>query len=1415
MRRRGSVAVAVVLGSLALLAGGLVAPVAGAAGPLCFGREATILGTPAGETLTGTPGPDVIIGLGGDDVIYGLGGADRICGGDGNDTIDGGPGNDRIQGGPGNDSLIGGLGRDVLKGGPGNDNLNGGAGDDILGGGPGDDTLKGGPGNDNLKGGAGNDFLFGEGGNDNLNGNLGTDQVNGGPDRDTCFGETRFACELPPIYYPPAPTGGRPRAESVIFFTADGMRPDLMMRYADEGAMPTYEALMDAGVVGANGLVQAFPPNTGVGWYTLATGAYPGENGSTNNTFFRTGDTFNNRTAAFSAGVLQADTIAEAAARDGLKVVSMEWSGGSRTATATVGPVVDYRNFYSNRGLWTNYDVPGQPAGATAFGVQYQRLALADAAGWSNVPASYTTAKEGTFDLGSYTSGGSSVIANDMYDFYVYDSTNDAAINYDHVLIVPNAAAKDGSQAVANLMRGDWADVKVLLAIPAGKTAGFYVKSLMFAPDLSQFSLFFTSVARAVATCNGCGYVGDFEDDLNRFFPSSTAADYAIFESGLVDAATYVEQGLMWSNAHWAYLHYILGTAPVPKVGGGTVTGIGYQPDLLLLGEPTTDEFSHMFLGLSTPSVNGVANPYYNNYYSYGQLISPATADGFIRQAYTEADETLALGRELMGLDATVFASSDHGFGSQWLAVNAGRVLRDAGLQQNGDGSEVFSNCREGTGAGTVNLAKACWAGGTAQIYVNTTLPGGTTYEQVRTAIVNAFQNLTDPAHPGAQVVLRIMKKEELRNVDGSDSLHPNRSGDVVVVLNPPYQFDAATLGQTIAFSQFFGQHGYLPETVDLADNVNMHGVFVASGPGIRHQAPVAGVRAVDLAPTISFLLDMPGPLNARGAILTDLFPEPTRWKQATVLTLSDFHGQLTPLSQTADTFSSPTYSIGGAAYLKQWLDLYRAEAPNGSITVTAGDAVGASPPISNFFGDLPTIDAFNLMGISADTLGNHNFDRGSAYLRNTLIPEADFPYLAANVVFNPGGTLPDEWEASQLFVLDGIPLGVIGYTLPELATLIFPGYLDPFMVTNPATAINQQAAQLSLTGAAAVIAVGHMGGDGTSVTAPTGALPTLATQLNGVDALVGGHTHAQYMTTVNGILVNENPNSGTRFSRIRLVVDMVAGSTVYVTGDFHKPWNIGVTPDPTIQTLIDSLNAALAPIMNTVIGTATKAIPRADQCGRFDGRTCESLIGDVVADAMRLTYGTDFALTNSGGLRADLTCPTPDVLGDFCPVYAAPPYLITRGQNLAVLPFGNVAFTVTINGAELKAMLENGVSSMPAANGRFPQVSGLCFTYDITQPVGSRVLSAVRQAANGSCTGGAIDLTAASTYTIAQNDYTASGGDGYPNVYARGTTQGILDQVLADYITANSPISPKVLAAPNGRINCVGAACPVLVPSP
>ena len=120
--------------------------------------------------------------------------------------------------------------------------------------------------------------------------------------------------------------------------------------------------------------------------------------------------------------------------------------------------------------------------------------------------------------------------------------------------------------------------------------------------------------------------------------------------------------------------------------------------------------------------------------------------------------------------------------------------------------------------------------------------------------------------------IAAVLTKDQLANVDGSNSLNPTRSGDVVVVAQPPYQFDASTPGKVIAPSGFFGQHGYLPDLVDLGHNVDMHATFIAAGPGIRtiHEQ-IPSVQAVDLAPTIADLLGISAPANTQGHTLSSI----------------------------------------------------------------------------------------------------------------------------------------------------------------------------------------------------------------------------------------------------------------------------------------------------------------------------------------------------------------------------------------------------------------------------------------------------------------------------------------------------------------------------------------------------------------
>jgi 2',3'-cyclic-nucleotide 2'-phosphodiesterase (5'-nucleotidase family) len=452
------------------------------------------------------------------------------------------------------------------------------------------------------------------------------------------------------------------------------------------------------------------------------------------------------------------------------------------------------------------------------------------------------------------------------------------------------------------------------------------------------------------------------------------------------------------------------------------------------------------------------------------------------------------------------------------------------------------------------------------------------------------------------------------------------------------------------------------------------------------------------------------------------------------------------------------------------------------------------------------------MMGIDFNTFGNHNFDRGVEHLQQMIDiagapagvqPGEPYRYVVANIKnlkSNLVGVDPFAWAH-----VAGLKIAVIGAINEETPTLVKPGSFGTTEITDAAAAINKRADVARKADADIVIVLTHKGvrgfnSDGT----PFGELIDLANAVKGVDVIFGDHTDVQYTGMHNGVLVVEARSKGVSYSRTQVTVK--DGEVASKSSQFIVPTAALVTPDPDIAALIDGYRAQLAPVLGTVIGSSNVEVLRSDSCGQSAGRTCESLVGNVTTDALRTTYGTDFAITNSGGLRAALTCPAAGA-GAFCPTGSTtPPFPITRGAVLGVLPFGNVSVTLNVTGAEIKAFLENGVSRMPAVDGRYPQVSGLCFTYDINQPAGSRVTSIVRQSATGSCTTEGVLPT--STYTLTTNDFMASGGDGYPVVASRATTRNIMDADLADYVATNSPLNPSI----QGRIVCTSSGvvlCP------
>jgi 2',3'-cyclic-nucleotide 2'-phosphodiesterase (5'-nucleotidase family) len=1189
----------------------------------------------------------------------------------------------------------------------------------------------------------------------------------------------------------------------VIFFVSDGMRQDLAEDYASQGILPAMAKLLRAGAKADDyGLLTQAPPNTGAGWYSLATGAWSGVHGSTNNTFAINGQAMSSRVAAFDAGVLQAETLAQSAERGGKKVIQFEWAGGRNASIS--GPTVDYMTFHSGRGVATNYISPDDNAAFVAsFGLQFDHpagfagqapfagAAPTGASGWTNVPASYSPAKEmrlRVIDFGVDKYG---------LNAYIFDATNDSRVNYDKVLF---STTKDAANAVATLRKGEWGDVKVTIngGALAGLTAGFLVKVEELNADLSKVRLFHTSVSRAIASWptwpGEPGFTGDFAEYLAQTFPTATASDFAILEAGIVSEETYVQQGLYWETGHYPMLKYIFSR---------------YQPDLAMVGYPTTDEFQHQFLGLVIPTLpNGAPNPAYDDVQVNG------TPDGrvlqrtnFLKRAYRGADATLALVQGLMPVKTSTFVSSDHGFAPQFLAIDASKVLVDLGLLSR----PQTSNCRPATGE-TIGKAKACWAGGTVQIYLNLAGrdPAGGGLQQVATTdeaatvaqIKAAFLALSDPndwngdGQPeGWMMIDRAYTKAEARYIPNganstADMASPTRTGDLVVFSYPPYQFDAATPGTLVARSAFFGQHGYVPDVQNLAASVNMRATFIAGGGDVLPNTILSGLRTIDLAPTIAYLLNIPAPQHSQGVVRLDMIRGGEARTLVPIIALTDFHGQLDATSMTMD---GRNVSVGGASQLATLFDQEAAQFPGSSFLFASGDNVGASPANSGLLQDMPAIDVENAWGLDATAYGNHEFDYGVSRLQAHQA-RANFPFLGANIVDANTGLNPDWVQGTHIFDFNGLRIGVIGIDVKTTPELVSAGATAGLLFLDEAETIRAESQKLSQQGVKIQVVLIHEGTatgtntvDGTPGVPWQGPIVTIAESLQdtGVDLILAGHTHRVSNLKVGRITVAEGLNAGASYSVVQMLIH---GQDVeWVGAATRVAKNLGVAQRADVKSIVDDANARTAVLRNQVIGSQQFDIRRAPT------RLFESAMGNMVADAMRLKYpGVDGAYTNSGGLRQDLNCAPPSAGEQNCQ--------ITWGEMFSVLPFGNRSVILTLTGAQLEQAFLNGFSPFcnPAiATGRFPQISGLkaTFTCNGTTPV----VTGMWKTPNG-VNGTQIPIGPADSVRFVTNDFMYTGGDGY-TIFSQGTNVLMpgddLLQVTIDYVAANSPVGPVV----EGRI--------------
>ncbi|MCG6495000.1 bifunctional UDP-sugar hydrolase/5'-nucleotidase [Kitasatospora sp. A2-31] len=548
------------------------------------------------------------------------------------------------------------------------------------------------------------------------------------------------------------------------------------------------------------------------------------------------------------------------------------------------------------------------------------------------------------------------------------------------------------------------------------------------------------------------------------------------------------------------------------------------------------------------------------------------------------------------------------------------------------------------------------------------------------------------------------------------------------------------------------------------------------------------------------------------------------------LLAINDFHGNLEPPAGSSGTIKEidpatgqvVSTPAGGIEYLATALRQARIPADD-SITVAAGDIVGASPLTSALFHDEPTIEAMDKLGLDVTAVGNHEFDEGAkelirlqeggchpvdgCYEEGRKFKGANFNYLAANVTDEKTGKpiLAPYWVTRS----QGVKVGFIGATLEGTPNIVTAEGVKGLKFGNEVATINKYAAELKKQGVNSIVALIHEGGYpasstynydcGTAGQGISGPIVDIARNLDpAVGAIVTGHTHNAYACTIpdpQGVprSVTSAASFGRLFTEINLKLDKTTGAIVRpsVKAENHVVRRT-VEKAPDMTELIAHYSKLAAPIANRPVGYVG-----ADINGRGSS-DLEKPLGDVIADAQLEGLapadkgGAQVAFMNPGGIRSDLVYKAAGAEGDG---------VVTYGEAFTVQPFTNMMQVKTLTGAQLVQVLQQQVSGGNDAAPKILQVSkSLSYTLDMRKTGADRVLvDSIRL--NGA------PIDPAGKYRVAANEFLAGGGDGFP-AFAAGTDKlvGASDlDVFTAYLGAHSSAAAPLQAPAQDRIKVIG----------
>lgn len=532
------------------------------------------------------------------------------------------------------------------------------------------------------------------------------------------------------------------------------------------------------------------------------------------------------------------------------------------------------------------------------------------------------------------------------------------------------------------------------------------------------------------------------------------------------------------------------------------------------------------------------------------------------------------------------------------------------------------------------------------------------------------------------------------------------------------------------------------------------------------------------------------------------------------IIAFNDFHGHLEPSDNTiavadpSDPGTTVLLRTGGAAYLAARINQLKSEQPH-HVIVSAGDLIGASPLTSGLFYDEPTIEVMNTIGLDINGLGNHEFDRGVAHLlrlakggcqleplanrqtcagRDRKFAGARFTFLAANVLERDSDQpiVPPTWIKN----FDGVRIGFIGAVTRATRAIVVQSGIAGVRFVAEAKALNEAAKQLRADGVHAIVAVVHEGGEADggydSCRNPRGAIFDIARELDGaIDIVLSGHTHRAYNCVIDGRLIIQAASYGRLVSVVDVEIDRAGGGLVRertrarnvpVPNGLHTPSRLRAAypplePDRQVAAIVDHYRRLAAPVAQRPVGRIAAEFDRRASIGG------DNALGRLVADAQLAAtraQGAQLALTNPGGLRADLRT---DAGSD----------IVTYADVFASQPFGNTLVTLTLTGAQLKQLLEQQWSATSGQRARILQPSrGFSYTWLANGSHGERIV-----ADSMHLQGNAIEPD--QPYRITVNNFLAEGGDGF-RVLRDGVDRvgGPVDiDALTEYLKERSAARP------------------------